>query len=200
MSDTTTREAHVEQALGEAIRRVRSQRGMTLEELGRESNLSPAMISKVERGMGDPSLKSLRQISEALGVPVAYFFAQEAAPEPDPVAVNHKRIYTYEKATYTVVASQIASRSTLLLLEAQPGAERGSEAIPHRPHEGFEQAIVIEGELEVTVGGVTQILGPLETISFPSTLRHSWTNHGSSVCRAVWSITYAEDSVAANKV
>lgn len=176
-------------ALGEVIRQLRAQKGMSLEELGRYANLSAAMISKVERGLGNPSLKTLRQISEGLGVPVAHFFAHELSPGADVIAFNHKRIYTYESATYTVVSSTVPRHTTMLLLEAQPGAERGSEAIPHRPHEGFEQAMVIQGTLDITVGGKVFVLGPMDTLAFPSTLAHSWTNRGPGVCRAVWAIS-----------
>ncbi|MEX2540583.1 MAG: helix-turn-helix domain-containing protein [Trueperaceae bacterium] len=176
-------------SLGEAIRTLRRNRQMTLEELGKLSSLSTAMISKIESGNGNPSINSLRQISEALGVPVAYLFSHEIDPNPDPVAYNHKRIYSYEGVTFTVLASPYSRQQKLFLFEAEAGAERGSTRIPHEPHEGFEQGIVIEGEIEFTVSGKIYPLRRFDTISFPSILHHSWINRTSDVCRAVWSIS-----------
>src|SRR5690554_4242064 len=112
--------------LGEAIRKLRLRKGMTLEELGRRASLSTGMLSKIESGNGNPSINSLRQISEALGVPVAYLFSLEADAAVDPVAYNHKQIYSYEGVTFTVLASQDSGNNKLFLFEAEPGAERGS--------------------------------------------------------------------------
>ncbi len=176
-------------SLGRIIRSLRIRKGLTLEELAQRSDLSAAMISKVESGQTSPSINSLRNISEALSVPVAYMFSAETTAVAEPVSFNHKQIYTYKDVTYTVIMSPTASNSKLFLFEAQPGAERGSIRVPHLQHDGFEQGIVIEGQIEMTVGGSVYVLGQYDTISFPGLLQHSWVNHGPAVCRAVWSIS-----------
>jgi transcriptional regulator with XRE-family HTH domain len=47
---------------------LRKERGLTQQELGRRSGLSPSFLSQVENGNRVPSLSSLTQISAALGV------------------------------------------------------------------------------------------------------------------------------------
>src|SRR5690554_6599549 len=162
-------------SLGSVIRRYRIARGLTMEGLGAAAGLSTAMISKVEAGNGNPSINSLRQIANALGVPVAVLFAQEdASLVTEEVLVNNKRVYGYNGATYTVLVSPTSRDTKFLLLEAEPGAERGTKNLPHDPHEGYEQAMVLEGELTVSVADATHILRPYDSISYPSTLPHSW--------------------------
>jgi DNA-binding XRE family transcriptional regulator len=50
------------------VRVLRRERGLTQQELGRRSGLSPSFLSQVENGNRVPSLSSLTRISAALGV------------------------------------------------------------------------------------------------------------------------------------
>lgn len=176
-----------EVSLGSSIRQVRTRKQMTVEELARASGLSVALISKIERGQGNPSINSLRQIAKALGVPTAFFFARENEGEDEKVAHNSKRVYAYphSRVSYTAIVSPVSDDVKFLMIEALPGAEGGTEAICHQ---GFEQGMVIEGELEMTVGEQTFMLKPLDTISFPSTIPHRWVNKGNVPSRSIWAI------------
>ncbi|RVT92969.1 helix-turn-helix domain-containing protein [Sphingomonas crocodyli] len=59
--------------IGPAVRVRRKELKLTLKDLAERSGLSVAFISQVERGKTAPSIISLLQISEALGVNVNYF-------------------------------------------------------------------------------------------------------------------------------
>ncbi|HEY0939896.1 MAG TPA: XRE family transcriptional regulator [Steroidobacter sp.] len=59
--------------IGPAVRVRRKELGLTLKELAERSGLSVAFISQIERGVTSPSIISLLQISETLGVAVNYF-------------------------------------------------------------------------------------------------------------------------------
>ena len=52
-------EGVLQEAIGRQIREFRTALGMTVAELGRQSELSPGAISKIERGLTPPSLASL---------------------------------------------------------------------------------------------------------------------------------------------
>lgn len=174
-------------SLGASIRQIRQQKQMTVEQLAQSSGLSIALISKIERGLGNPSINSLRQIAKALGVPTALFFASESNDGSDRVGYNNKRVYAYPRSrvSYTALVSPIADDVNFLVIEAMPGAAGGSEPICHQ---GFEQGMVIEGTMDLTVGDRTYHLEPMDTISFPSTIPHRWVNVGKTRCRSVWAI------------
>lgn len=178
--------------LGNTIRSLRIKKGYTLEEVAQRAELSAAMISKVESGQTNPSINSLRAISEALGVPVAYLFSQELTQDEDKVSHNSKQIYSFAGVTYTVVLTLQEKGTKLFYFEAEPGAERGSLRIPHFPHDGFEQGIVLSGRIEMTVAHKVYELGPMDTIAFPALLQHGWRNPGPETCRAVWAITISD--------
>ena len=51
----------------EAIMRARIETGITQKELAKKTGISQADISRLERGIGNPSLNTLKRIAEALG-------------------------------------------------------------------------------------------------------------------------------------
>ena len=62
--------------MGYQIRSLRLAWSLSLQQLANKASLSIEMVSQFERGLVSPSVPSLRQISQALEVPTAYFFKQ----------------------------------------------------------------------------------------------------------------------------
>ncbi|WP_405647164.1 helix-turn-helix domain-containing protein [Streptomyces uncialis] len=60
--------------LGARLRRVRSERGLSLRELGRLAGCSASLISQVERGQTAPSAGVIYGIANALGISLDYLF------------------------------------------------------------------------------------------------------------------------------
>ena len=60
-----------QEALGKAIRELRTKRGASLEALAGEAGISKNMLSLIERGEGNPSWSTVEGIAKALGVSVA---------------------------------------------------------------------------------------------------------------------------------
>lgn len=62
----------VSQAFGEAVRRVRDQRGETLEVVaGRIARLDAKYLGEIERGWHSPTLPTAKRIAAALQIPLA---------------------------------------------------------------------------------------------------------------------------------
>lgn len=53
------------------LRELRQEKGLSQEELADKAGLHRTYISQIERGLKSPSLRSLEQIAEALGVPLS---------------------------------------------------------------------------------------------------------------------------------
>jgi transcriptional regulator with XRE-family HTH domain len=69
--------------LGLRIKRLREANGKTQFDLATISNMSLKNIGELERGRGNPSLKSLAKLSEALGVSLADLFDFELEEKSD---------------------------------------------------------------------------------------------------------------------
>jgi transcriptional regulator with XRE-family HTH domain len=62
---------HPQPALGEAIRQLREERGMTQERLAQDAGLTTGTVSLVERGQSNPAWGSVKALAKGLNVPIA---------------------------------------------------------------------------------------------------------------------------------
>src|SRR6476620_12765532 len=88
MLSATLQEGLSEYAIGTKIRVLRLKKKMGLVELGQHTGLSPALLSKIERGRLFPTLPTLLRVALVFSVGLEYFFA--GAREKPLVAVAPK--------------------------------------------------------------------------------------------------------------
>ena len=78
--------------VGENIRRIRQERGLTQEELALMSSLSQGYINQLESGKRKFTQKTLTAIAEALDIPLYVFFKEEEEQrrkeKPDTYAIR----------------------------------------------------------------------------------------------------------------
>ena len=67
---------------GERIKAQRNELGQSLRALAKDVDLTASFLSQIERNQADPSIKSLRRIADALGVPMLYFLSDDDATDP----------------------------------------------------------------------------------------------------------------------
>ncbi|HWQ75999.1 MAG TPA: helix-turn-helix domain-containing protein [Syntrophomonas sp.] len=67
------REPEVE-LVGSRLRRLREERGLSLNELSRQSGVSAAHLSEIERSLSTPSLKTLEKLAQVINVPTGQLF------------------------------------------------------------------------------------------------------------------------------
>ncbi|MDW7649906.1 MAG: helix-turn-helix domain-containing protein [Bacillota bacterium] len=63
--------------MGDKIRALRDEKGLTLEELGKHLDLSVTYVSEIELGERTPSIQTLQKISRFFNVPVSLFLHTE---------------------------------------------------------------------------------------------------------------------------
>lgn len=114
-------------ALGLFIREQRHLARLSLREMARMTSISNAYLSQVERGLHEPSLRVMRSVAEALGVPVEELYrrsgeeapatnTQQTAPSPSAVETairNEPRLSAPQKEALLAVLRGF--------LEAGPG-------------------------------------------------------------------------------
>lgn len=60
---------------GNHLRSLRAKAGMTQEELADKSGIHVTYLSGVERGLRNPSIRNVRRLAQALGVPTRQLFS-----------------------------------------------------------------------------------------------------------------------------
>jgi transcriptional regulator with XRE-family HTH domain len=177
--------------IGERIRDLRKESGLTLNQLAEATGLSIGHLSQVERGLSAPTIRHLQSIAEALGVRMTWFFDEEApAPASEKgvivrAARRRRRELTGLGMTDWLLSPSLARKLELLLCELAPGA---AITEPYT-HEGEEAGLVIAGALELWVGDNRYRLGEGDSFAFPSTTPHRYRNPGRVTTRIVWAIT-----------
>ena len=142
--------------LGERLRRLRRQRGMTLEALAQASGISKSMISLAERGESSPSAGVLDKLAGSLGIPTGVLFLPEEQSGAPPVSrASDQPVWRDPDSGYvrrTLSPSGTGSHFMLSQVELPPGAVV-SYANSERLALVDQQVWVIEGVLVLDAGG-----------------------------------------------
>ena len=78
--------------LGRRVRELRIRQGHTQENLAGLAGIHVTYVSGIERGVRNPSLRSIRALALALGVPVGELFPPDNnAPPPRSLAPIHRK-------------------------------------------------------------------------------------------------------------
>lgn len=123
--------------VGSRVRVLRRQRGLSLRALAELCELSPNIISLIERGVTSPTVSSLHQLAEGLGVPITSFFAGRAE--------KAKVIMTHVDERSRSGSASVVLESLAVGLEEQTcdpfiatlrhGASSGRRMMTHSGHE-----------------------------------------------------------------
>src|SRR5659263_151729 len=82
--------------LGERVRTLRNQRGMTRKALAQHAKVSERYLAQLEAGLGNCSIVLLRRIARAIGLPVTQLVHDGAEPPLDLVPVSYTHLRAHE--------------------------------------------------------------------------------------------------------
>jgi transcriptional regulator with XRE-family HTH domain len=188
LSDTLTEELQ-RYAIGPRIKALRLRKKLALVQLAAHSGLSPAMLSKIERGQMFPTLPTLVRIALVFGVGLDHFFSPDK-DEPVLAVVRRKQrlrlpsppgadqpAYLFESLDYP------ASNRRMDSFYAEFPAN-APQSEPHR-HGSAEFVYVLAGRLAVDVDGRETALEIGDAMYFDSGVAHSYRCDGGEACTAL---------------
>ena len=170
--------------IGEKIRQLRMQYGLTQEELADRCELSKGFISQLENDITSPSIATLVDILTCLGTDLKTFFdddrEQKIAFGPEDSSVKQDTQRNNEIAWIIPSAQKNSMEPIRLLLE--PG---GSTA-PDSPHEGEEFGYVLSGQILLHLGGKTCRIKKGGSFYFTPSAVHYLENPGKTRAVVLW--------------
>lgn len=177
---------------GMQLRTLRKAAKLSMTDLAKKSNLSVGMISQIERGSASPSIRSLRQIGDALGVPLAMFFEDGKQPPFDEMGKivrkdGRRQLFLSNNGVEKqLLTPDLDGATEILLVTIAPGGSSGPE---HYAHKGEDAGLVLSGTLELWIDGKQFVLNAGDSFRFKSNLAHRFANPGEATAEVVWVIT-----------
>ena len=171
--------------IGEKLRQLRLQRGLTQEDMADRCELSKGFISQVERNLASPSIATLTDMLECLGSSLSLFFTEDK---------DEKTVFTPQDMFVKEDGESLRGATTWLVPNAQKNAmepilvemNEGGETYPLPPHEGEEFGYVLSGTIFLVTGekkarvrtGCSFCIHPRET--------HYLMNAGKTKAKVLW--------------
>ncbi len=177
-------------SIGEKLRSLRLRKSMGLVQLGQHTGLSPAMLSKLERGRLFPTLPTLTRIAMVFSVGLEYFFTDERKRHVVSVVRKKDRLrfperpkasdisYFFESLDFPAVERKL--NAYLAEFVCTP-----VEKLRSHSHPGIELIYVMTGDMEVRIGSDLYALKEGDAIYFDATVRHSYRNPAKAESRAI---------------
>jgi transcriptional regulator with XRE-family HTH domain len=180
--------------LGDRIRVLRVERGLTLAALSIRSQISVGMLSHIERGKTSPSLKLLERLRVALGVPLASFFevSEDRSAEEGTVTRTGQRstlVFSRTGLTKELLSPPGHAEMEILLLSIEIGGGSGPD--PWRRN-GEKAGYVLQGRFELQIGEQVHLLETGDAFQFDSRQPHWFRNRADEETRVIWIIRSSE--------
>lgn len=149
--------------VGPRLKRVRTQRGITLTDLAAATGISKSTLSRLEAGQRKPSLELLLPIAQAHRIPLDELVG---APE-----VGDPRVrFTPQNRNGRIVVPLTRQPGALLAWKAIIPPEQHEPEL--RTHEGYEWLYVLAGQLRLILADHDITMGPGEVAEFDTRLPH----------------------------
>jgi transcriptional regulator with XRE-family HTH domain len=166
---STAKIATVLDQVGARLKRLRTQRGMTLTGVARSTGISKSTMSRLETGQRRPTLELLLALSHAYRVPLDDLVA---APE-----VGDPRL--------KLKPGRVKGRTVIPLTRQPDGMQAWKIVIPTsnttpepRAHDGHEWIYVLSGNMRFVLGDQDWVLGPGEVAEFDTKVPHWFGSTG----------------------
>ena len=171
--------------IGENLRRLRLQRGLTQEELADRCELTKGFISQVERNLSSPSIATLEDLLASLGSSLPAFFyvkkEEKIVFSPEDMFEKLDEETLFGKITWLVPDAQ-KNHMEPILIEIGPRGK--SQELP--PHEGEEFGYVLSGNITFHLGEEKWKLRSGDCFSVHPTATHYLENQGKVKAKVLW--------------
>jgi len=171
--------------IGQRIKRLRIKNNLTLEELASRCELTKGFLSQLERDLTSPSIATLNDIVEALGMTLSQFFQDE---KDEKIVFTAEDFFVDERDGSTIhwiVPNAQKNEMEPILLEIEPGFQ--SHEIS--PHEGEEFGYVLLGKVTLINGEKEYSIKKGQTFYIKGADSHILRNDTTQLVKVLWICT-----------
>ena len=160
--------------IGSKIKRLRVLAGLTQEELADRAELSKGFISQLENDVTSPSIATLLDILQCLGVEIKDFFNEEI--ESQLVFTEDDYFIKEDKELHNTIKWIIPNAAKNMMEPILQIIEAGGSTYPDNPHEGEEFGYILSGTVEIHTGNKVYSAKKGDSFYFTSDKSHFLTS------------------------
>ena len=169
--------------IGEKIKFIRTEKGITGKELAEKAEVTPGYISQIERNLISPSLSVLMRIAEVLEIPLVSLFTEEEEEQVTDINMEYQFATPYSRN------KNICTQMEMICLRLGPKSW-GSTIVQYHEEAG-ECTLVLKGTLEYHIGDTVYTLNEGDSIYVPPKTYHQLYNPTDEDVEAVATISPA---------
>ena len=170
--------------IGNKIKDLRTQKGLTQEELADRCELSKGFISQLERDLTSPSIATLVDILMCLGTDLKEFFSDSQDTQ-----ISFKETDYFEK-----IDEELKNKIEWIIPNAQKNMMEpirlslfpGGSTDPDNPHDGEEFGYIISGSDTLHLGKKTYKVKKGETFYFTANKTHFLSADNKTGVGVIW--------------
>lgn len=161
--------------IGMVLKRVRFERGLTLEDTSNLTGVSKAMLGQIERGESNPTISILWKVSTGLRISFSELLGSEAINYEAMAIDDIEPVYESDgkMILYNVFPFNPVSGFEYFYIKLTPGAKHVST--PHQ-NSTEEYIVVTKGTLALAVEDQTFELSAPSALKFKSNRNHTYSN------------------------
>ena len=165
-----TPRSDIHDRLATSLRAARKARGLSLDAAARLSGVSRSMVSQIERGESSPTVATLWALTQALQLDFAGLLEARPTPGIEVTRAGSAPVIDRNGVKIRILsAPESVGSHEVYELAFTANARLTSDA--HSPG-CREHLTVLEGQLSVTSGDVTETLGPGDVARYPADRSH----------------------------
>ena len=189
MAGGVTKEIHELKTLGGKIKALRQSRGFRLRDVSEKAGCTSAYVSQIEKGIVSPSISTLKNIANTLGVKLVDLFITDGDPSDEVTLKSGEGCeikYPRDNASITLLVRNLTGKNMEPLLKRlAPGI--GSDGL--YSHSGSQEfGYVLSGEFDLLIEDKTYTLKKGDSFYFNSSRPHGFVNNGKKVAEILWVI------------
>jgi transcriptional regulator with XRE-family HTH domain len=174
-------------AMGARVRAIRQRLGLSSAELALQAGLSVGVISQIERGQANPSLRTLERLRLALDVPLMVLLEGPDNGGSEVAFVRRRRarprlVVGDMGLTKEILSPPDTDGLRFMVITVPPGAQ--SEDVLTGP--GQKAGMVLKGQISLIVRDEQAEIAEGDSFQFPSDVKHAFVNKGDQPAELLW--------------
>ncbi len=172
--------------IGKKVERYRKEKGLSSRELAKLADITPSMLSQIERGLANPSIQTLKILANVLGVPTFSFLLEETNTSDLVVRSKQRKNIIVENVSYELVSPEFTGTLATAIMKLPPHTSSSEKLLEHK---GEEVAFVLEGKIKIYLNDEEYSLDEGDSVRIPKHMKHKWENSFDHTAAILFSVT-----------